>query len=143
MATGTTVPIAARMTAHHGDVRRGEAGGEGEADTISFSVSITDLTTRAAWMVGLAVVALLFAGWRKTARATPRPPRVRRAVVGPAGFEVSEVEAPYHRRTPVWRKVWSIAGTTVITVVLGAALATVIGFSAAWTVTTLTELLKK
>lgn len=94
-------------------------------------------------MAGLAVVALLFAGWRKTARAAPRVPRVRRAVVGPTGFAVSEVEAPYHHRTPVWRKVWALAGTVVLMVVVGAATATVVGYSVAWTVTTLTELLKQ
>ncbi len=94
-------------------------------------------------MAGLALVALLFAGWRKTARAAPRAPRVRRAVVGPTGYTVSEVEAPYHRRTPVWRKVWALLATTVITVVIGAAAATVIAYTVAWTVTTLTELLKQ
>ena len=42
---------------------------------MSVVVSVTDLTTQAAWMAGLAILALVLAGWRKNARATPRIPR--------------------------------------------------------------------
>ena len=38
-------------------------------------VSVNDLTIRAAVIAGLAIIALVLTGWRKTARATPKTSR--------------------------------------------------------------------
>jgi len=94
-----------------------------------------------AWLAGLAVVALVLAGWRKTARAQPKGPRSpapRRVPV-----EVTHVVArPYHPAGPL-RRVWAAVASGGLAVVIGAALATVTGFGLAWMVVTLTDLLKK
>ena len=61
---------AARPAAGRCPRRRAVAG-----VNVSSCVSINDLTVRMAWLAGLAIVALLLAGWRKTARAQPKGPR--------------------------------------------------------------------
>ena len=38
-------------------------------------MSLSELTTASAWIAGLAIVALIAAGWRKPARATVDPTR--------------------------------------------------------------------
>jgi ABC-type nitrate/sulfonate/bicarbonate transport system permease component len=107
-------------------------------------VSVTDLTTQAGWMVGLAIVALLGTGWRKTARATARTPRkapvVRRKWV-PIG--IAETTVPLYRRPNVIRRVWAVVASSAIAVVMGAVLAIVIAFALAYAVITLTDLLKQ
>jgi ABC-type nitrate/sulfonate/bicarbonate transport system permease component len=107
-------------------------------------VSVTDLTTQAAWMAGLALVALLFAGWRKSARATPRKPRseptVRRSWV-PIG--VAETPAPLYRRPGVVRRVWAAVAASGLAVVIGVVSAIILAFGLAVAVTTLTDLLKQ
>ncbi len=107
-------------------------------------VSVTDLTTQASWMAGLAVVALVLAGWRKNARATPRIPRrapiVRRPWV-PIG--IAETTTPLYKRPGLLRRVWSIVASSAIAVVMGAVVATVTAFGLAYIVITLTDLLKQ
>ncbi|NND76542.1 MAG: hypothetical protein HKN44_16225 [Ilumatobacter sp.] len=107
-------------------------------------MSVTDLTTQAGWMVGLAVAALLAAGWRKNARATPRTPRrapiVRRKWV-PIG--VAETTVQLYKRPNPLRRVWAVVASSSIAVVLGAVLATIVAFGLAYLVVTLTDLLKQ
>ncbi|MFT4616156.1 MAG: ABC-type nitrate/sulfonate/bicarbonate transport system permease component [Minisyncoccia bacterium] len=111
---------------------------------MSFVVSVTDLTTQAGWMVGLAIVALLGTGWRKTARATARTPRkapvLRRKWV-PIG--IAETTVPLYRRPNVIRRVWAVVASSAIAVVMGAVLAIVTAFALAYAVITLTDLLKQ
>jgi hypothetical protein len=54
-----------------------------------------------------------------------------------------EVEAPLHRRTPVWRKVWALVAGSTMAVVTGMIAATLIGLGASWIVITLSHMLKK
>ncbi len=95
-------------------------------------------------MVGLAIVALLGTGWRKTARATARTPRkapvVRRNWV-PIG--VAQTTVGLYRRPNVVRRVWALVASSAIAVVMGAVLAVVIAFALAFTIITLTDLLKQ
>ena len=106
-------------------------------------VSVTELTTQAGWMAALAIVALVFAGWRKNARAaapTPRrEPKVRRPRV-PIG--VAEAVVPLYKRPNIVRRLWAAAASTGLGIVIGAVLATTIAFGAAYVVITLTDLLK-
>jgi hypothetical protein len=64
-------------------------------------VGITDVTTAAAWIVGLAIVALIAAGWRKRARATADPARARLPSRAPVGIPMEEVHAPLYRPASV------------------------------------------
>jgi hypothetical protein len=73
-------------------------------------------------MVGLAIVAAVFAGRRKTARAMRREPRRRVPEVMP--FE--ETTTTLYRRPNPIRRVASAAGLGVISVVLGAMFAIVV-----------------
>lgn len=103
-------------------------------------MSVTDFTTRAAWIVGLALIALLMVGWRKTARAAPRMPRGLKPPR--AGIGVTELAAPSYRRTPIWRRVWALGSTGFLTILTGAVIAVVVAYAVSWIVTTLSELLK-
>lgn len=114
-------------------------------------MSLNDVTVRAAIILGLAVLALVASGWRKTARAQTKLGRVdpRRLdslrVDGPrrAPIPVHETPVPaYHRAGPV-RRLWALVASSGLTVVIGAAVATLIAFSLALVVTILTELLKQ
>lgn len=107
-------------------------------------VSVTDLTVQAGWMVGLAIAALVLAGWRKNARAVPRTPRraptIRRPWV-PVG--IAETTVPLYRRAGPIRRVWAVVAGSALAVIIGALLATVVAFGLAYMVTTLTDLLKQ
>jgi ABC-type nitrate/sulfonate/bicarbonate transport system permease component len=105
-------------------------------------VSINDLTVRMAWLAGLALLALLLAGWRKTARAQARSPRRLPDVPRRVPHQVeAQVAPPYHAPGPL-RRVWAVVAGSGLAIVIGAVLATVAAFSLAWLVTTLTDLLK-
>lgn len=95
-------------------------------------------------MVALATVALVAAGWRKTARATPRTPRkeplLRRKWVP---VNVAETTVPLYRRPNTVRRVWAIAASSGLAVVIGAVVAIMIAFALAFAVVTLTDLLKQ
>ena len=98
--------MAASGTAHtrwRGDgARTVPAAGGGTGVNVSSCVSINDLTVRMAWLAGLALVALLLAGWRKTARAQPKRPR--RPTDSPPRRVPHTVQAgvapPYHAAGP-------------------------------------------
>jgi len=95
-------------------------------------------------MAGLAIAALVFAGWRKNARAVPRnprgEPRIARARV-PIG--IAEAMVPLYKRPNPLRRVWAAVASAGIGVVIGAVAAIVFAFSSAWLVITLTDLLKQ
>ena len=149
LATSTTTigmkPRTASGTAHQRCARFGMGAGSpaGPAGTLICCVGITDVTTAAAWIVGLAIVALIAAGWRKRARATADPARARLPSRAPVGIPMEEVHAPLYRPASIWRRVWSLGAGTVIAILTGAVLATFLGFGLAFAVITLTEMLKK
>lgn len=95
-------------------------------------------------MLGLALLALVLAGWRKTARAVPRIPRsepvIRRRWV-PIG--IAETTAPLYKRPGLVRRLWALVASSGIAIVIGAVLATTIAYGLAYVVTTLTDLLKQ
>jgi ABC-type nitrate/sulfonate/bicarbonate transport system permease component len=112
--------------------------------TMSVVVSVTDLTTQAAWMAGLALVALVLAGWRKTARPTTRTPRGE--PIAHRSWEpipIAETTTSLYKRPGLVRRLWAIAAGSVLSIVIGAVLAIVIAFAASWLVITLTDLLKQ
>ncbi len=95
-------------------------------------------------MAGLAIVALLLAGWRKNARAVPRKPRSEPTVRRPwVPIGVAETAAPLYRRPSVLRRVWAVIASSGLAVVIGVVSAIIIAFGLAWAVTTLTDLLKQ
>lgn len=110
---------------------------------MSDCVSITEVTTAAGWITGLAIVALIATGWRKPARATADPARARRPMRAPTGLEVDEVKAPWAHRARWWRRLWSVVAGSVLAVWIGAVVATIIGFGTAYLVITLTNMLKR
>jgi hypothetical protein len=107
-------------------------------------VSVTELTTSAAWMAGLAMLALVLAGWRKPARATARSPRrepIIRRSWEPIG--IAETPAPLYRRPSVVRRVWAVIAGSGIAIVIGAVTAIVVAFGTGYLVITLTDLLRQ
>jgi hypothetical protein len=106
-------------------------------------VSITDVTIRMAWIAGLAVVALAMAGWRKTARAQPKTPRSAMQTPRRIPYEVHVAPAPLYRPAGVLRRLWAVIASTGLTLIIGAIIATIAGFSIAFIVTTMTDLLKQ
>jgi len=106
-------------------------------------VSVTEVSTAAGWIAGLAIVALIATGWRKTARATANPARARRPDRAPAGVEVTTVQTPLDQRTPVLKRVWAVAASSVLAIWVGAVVATAIGCGGAYAVITLTHMLKR
>jgi ABC-type nitrate/sulfonate/bicarbonate transport system permease component len=95
-------------------------------------------------MAGLAIFALVLAGWRKTARATARSPR-REPILGRQWEPVSvaETTTPLYRRPNVVRRVWAVVAGSGIAVVIGTVSAIVIAFGVGYLVITLTDLLKQ
>ncbi len=119
-------------------------GAPGGVGTIVGVVSVTDLTTQAAWMAGLAIVALLLTGWRKNARAAARIPReshLPRRKWAPIG--VAETTAPLYKRPSILRRIWAVVASSGLAIVIGVVIATVTAFGLAWLVTTMTDLLKQ
>ena len=106
-------------------------------------MSVTDLTTAAGWMAGLAILALVFAGWRKTARAVPRTPRAEPKVRRPrVPIGIAEVTVPLHKPPNPIRRVWAAIASAGLGVIIGIVSAIVIAFGTAFVVVTLTDLLK-
>lgn len=110
-------------------------------------MDVNEVTIESGWIVGLAIVALIAAGWRKPARATPRSlrahPSLRPTLQPSNGFGVTAVEAPAYRHPRWWRRLWSVVAGSVLAVWTGAITATIIGFGAAWMVIRLSEMLKR
>jgi ABC-type nitrate/sulfonate/bicarbonate transport system permease component len=95
-------------------------------------------------MAGLAILALVLAGWRKHARATVRPPRgepmLRRRW---EAIDVAETTTTLYKRPGLLRRVWAAVASAGIAVVIGAVLAIVTAFATGYLVITLTDLLKQ
>jgi hypothetical protein len=95
-------------------------------------------------MAGLAMVALVFAGWRKNARATTRTPRgeprLRRRW---DPIPIAETSTSLYKRPSLPRRLMAVAASSAIAIVIGAVAAVVIAFGTGLLVTTLTDLLKK
>lgn len=62
---------------------------------------------------------------------------------GRAGVPVTELAAPSYRRTPIWRRMWALSSASFLTLLTGALIAIAVAFSVSYTVTTLSDLLKK
>ena len=110
--------------------------------SVTLALSVDGLTAQAAWIAGLAVGALVLAGWRKPARAkgrAPRAPWVRER----QRIAVDHDPAPLYRRPGPIRRILAAIASGGLAVVTGAIAATVLSFGVAWTVVRLTSLLKK
>jgi hypothetical protein len=110
---------------------------------MSDCVDITEVTVAAGWIAGLAILALIATGWRKTARAAVDPARGPEPAPGIVGAELVEVDAPIERPTPVLRRIGAVAAGGALAVWIGAVIATVVGFGVAYGVITLTHMLKR
>ncbi|WP_423980598.1 hypothetical protein [Ilumatobacter sp.] len=94
-------------------------------------------------MAGLAIVALVFAGWRKTARAAPRTPRAEPKLRRPrVPIGIAESTVPLYKPPNVIRRVLSGVASLGLGVVIGIVSAIVIAFGSAFLVITMTDLLK-
>ena len=109
---------------------------------MSVVVSVTDLTTSAAWMAGLAIAALVFAGWRKNARATTRTPRGEPSDRWEP-IPIAEATTSLYKRPSLLRRLMAAVAGSAIAVVIGAVAAVVIAFTTGWLVMTMTDLLKR
>jgi len=110
---------------------------------MSDCVNVTEVTTAAGWIAGLAIVALIATGWRKPARATANPARARRPRRANPGVEVAAVDTPIGVSTPWYRRLWALVAGSALALWVGAATATIIGFGGAYLVITLTRMLKR
>jgi hypothetical protein len=96
-----------------------------------------------AWVAGLAMVALLLAGWRKTARAQPKPLRDQTRLARRVPHDlVQVVPEPYHPAGLV-RRIGAAVASGGLALIIGAVIATVTAFALAVIVTTLTNMLKQ
>ncbi len=115
----------------------------GATSIMGVVVSVTDLTTAAGWMAGLAIAALVFAGWRKTARAVPRTPRAEPKLRRPrVPIGIAEATVPLYKPPNIVRRVLAGVASAGLGVVIGVVSAIVIAFGSAYVVITLTDLLK-
>jgi hypothetical protein len=106
-------------------------------------VNVTELTTAAGWIAGLAILALIASGWRKPARAATDPVRARFLRVVPVRVPVVQHKAPLAEPTPLWKRVWAVVASGGLAIWVAAVTATVIAFGTAWIVITLTDMLKQ
>jgi hypothetical protein len=110
--------------------------------SVTLALSVDGLTAQAAWIAGLAVGALVLAGWRKPARARGRQPRAR-WVRERQPIPVDHDPAPLYRRPGPIRRILAALASGGLAIVTGAVAATVVAFGVAWTVVRLTSLLKR
>ena len=126
-----------------GDPDGGSVGGSVDVRvSVTLALSVDGLTVRAAFIAGLAIVALLLTGWRKPARAEPRSPR------GPSGrpsggIVVDHYDAPQYRRPGVVRRVLALLASGGIGILTGVLLAITVSFAVAIAVIWLTNLLQQ
>lgn len=106
-------------------------------------MNVTELTTAAGWIAGLAIVALIASGWRKPARAVADPARARMQRGIPDRAHVVDERAPLAEHIPMWKRVWAVVASGGLALWVAAVTATVIAFGAAWIVITLTDMLKQ
>jgi hypothetical protein len=103
---------------------------------------MSELTTASAWIAGLAIVALIAAGWRKPARATAAFVRAGRRSRDREPIHVAESPVPLQPRPTLWRKIWALSASGGLAVVTGAVIATAVAAAIAFTVITLTDMLR-
>jgi hypothetical protein len=117
--------------------------------SVTVALSVAGLTARAGLIAGLAIVALLLAGWRKPARAEPGTPRgvFERGLVyrsgRPAGVPVDHLDAPLYRRPGPLRRLLAALASGGLGVLSGVVLAIVLSFGVALAVIWLTDLLSQ
>ena len=94
-------------------------------------------------MAGLAIAALVFAGWRKNARATARKPRAEPKLRRPrVPIGIAEATVPLYKAPNPLRRLWAAVASVGLGVVIGVVTAILIAFGSAYAVVTLTDLLK-
>lgn len=94
-------------------------------------------------MAGLAIVALAFAGWRKTARAIPRTPRAEPKLRRPrVPIGIAEATVSLYKPPNILRRVWAAVASAGLGIIIGIVIAVIIAFGTAFIVITLTDLLK-
>jgi hypothetical protein len=106
-------------------------------------VSVNDLTIRAAVIAGLAIVALVLTGWRKTARATPKTWRGGSSMPRQVPVMVERQPTPPYRPPNPARRLVALVSSGAISLVVAAVIATVTALGIALIVTTMTNLLKQ
>lgn len=106
-------------------------------------MSVNDLTIRAALVVGLALVALLLTGWRKTARATPKTSRGAHDGPRHVPFTVVREATPSYAPPNPLKRLWSLLASGGLAVVVGAVIATSLAFAVSLIVIRMTDLLKQ
>jgi hypothetical protein len=87
------------------------------------------------------MLALLSLGWRKTARATPKPTRGNQERL--PGIEVDELAAPAYHPTPMLKRFWALASASALSMLIGALAAIALAVSLSWFVTTLSDMLRR
>ena len=110
--------------------------------SVTLALSVDGLTIRAAFIAGLAIVALLLTGWRKPARAEPQTPRAALSRQR-SGLVVDHFDTPQYRRPGVIRRVLALLASGGIGVLTGVLAAIMISFAVAIAVIWLTNLLKQ
>jgi hypothetical protein len=104
---------------------------------------MSELTTASAWIAGLAIVGLIAAGWRKPARATAAFVRAGRRSRNRGPIYVAETPVPLQPGPSLWRKVWALTASGGLAIVTGAVIATMVSAAIAYTVITLTDMLRQ
>lgn len=118
---------------------------------VTVAVSVPSLTVRALLIAGLAITALVLAGWRKPARAEPRSHRVSefgappspRSVRRSRGVPVEHHPTPMHGRPGPLRRLLALGVSSGIAVLVGVLTAIVVAFGAAFAVIWMTNLLEQ
>jgi hypothetical protein len=131
-------PVSTRGTGADGGAS--SASSVGVCVSATLAISVDGLTIRAAFIAGLAMVALLLTGWRKPARAEPRSPR------GPLRRDPTRLSGRAPRRSAlprpgIVRRVLAALASAGIGVLTGVLAAIVTAFAIAVAVIWMTNLL--
>ncbi|MBI4884745.1 MAG: hypothetical protein HY826_11910 [Actinobacteria bacterium] len=105
-------------------------------------MNVTEITTAAGWIAGLAIVALIATGWRKPARAGTEVARAWPRNDRP-NIKVVAKKTPLLAPTPFWKRVWAVVAGGALAFWMAAIAATLIAFGLAALVVTLTDMLKQ
>lgn len=87
-------------------------------------------------------MALIATGWRKPARATVPVARGRRNGARPP-VEVQTTPSTPYRGTPLWRRIWAVVAASTLAAVTGTIVAILVAAGLAYTVVTLTDMLRR
>ena len=86
-------------------------------------------------------MALIATGWRKPARATVPVARGRRPQR--PGVPVHTTTSTPYRSTPLWRRIWAVLAASTLAMMTGAIIAILLAAGIAYTVVTLTDMLRR